>query len=79
MVVKVAVRKFTNGKEVIMLLEECIELFHIRQRLAEEVAKAASAKAIALLLEQRGDEVRITEEAVKAAAENWAGKEVIGG
>jgi hypothetical protein len=45
------------------------------------VVKAAAGngkEVIALLLDQRGDQITITEEVVKAAAGNWEnGKEVI--
>ena len=77
-VVKAAAGNTQNGEEVmVLLLEERVEGFKITEGLVAELARSFSARPMALLLEQRGDEVRVTEEVVKAAAGNWWGGEVM--
>ena len=70
-VVKAAAGNRTSGKRVMeILLKQRVDGFEITQGLVVGMARLFDAECMALLLEQRGDEVKITEEVVKAAAGN---------
>jgi hypothetical protein len=65
-------------KMAIDLLERRGDYTKITEKGIIQIARSFGHEAIALLLDQRGTEVEITEDVVKAAAENWdSGKEII--
>ena len=68
-----------SGKDVMaLLLERGIDKFAMSARLVAEMARSFGQTCVALLLERRGDQVKITEQVVKAAAENReSGKDVM--
>jgi formylmethanofuran dehydrogenase subunit D len=78
-VVKAAAGNWRSGKEVIaLLLDQRSDRIIVTPQLVQAHAKLFDALAMKKLLMQRGDEVKITKEVVKAAAGNGSsGKEVM--
>jgi formylmethanofuran dehydrogenase subunit D len=78
-VVKAAAGNWRSGKEVIaLLLDQRSDRIIVTPQLVQALAKLFDALAMKKLLMQRGDEVKITKEVVKAAAGNGSsGKKVM--
>ncbi|WAO92355.1 HET domain-containing protein [Fusarium falciforme] len=77
-VVEAAARN-RSGKEVMaLLLDRCGDGIIVTPGLVQTLTKSFNALAMTKLLDQRGPEVKITEEVIEAAAGNhWNGKEVM--
>ncbi|RYP74314.1 hypothetical protein DL770_007624 [Monosporascus sp. CRB-9-2] len=77
-VVKAAAGNRDSGKEMMALfLDQCSNSIIVTPGLVEALAESFDALAMKKLLDQRGTEVKITEDVVKAAAGNGNGKEVM--
>ncbi|RYO78032.1 hypothetical protein DL764_010156 [Monosporascus ibericus] len=78
-VVKAAARNADSGKDVMALLfDQRGDSTIVTPRLVETLAESFDAFAMKKLLTYCGDEVKITEKVVKAAAGNeYSGKEVM--
>lgn len=78
-VIQAAATNTTSGEEVIQfLLQQCGEAMDLTESLVVELAGSFNTTHMTLLLELRGDDVRITEEVVKAAARNRTnGKQIM--
>jgi ferritin-like protein len=78
-VVKAAAKKDGSGKEIMaLLLDRLVNGSDMSPETVATAARFSDGKAIAILLDQRGDEIKITEQIVKAAALNYtSGKEVM--
>ncbi|KAM6484201.1 hypothetical protein HDV62DRAFT_357636 [Trichoderma sp. SZMC 28011] len=69
-VIKAVSKNFGSGKEVIAFLLEQQKIVFITDSIVCTIAESFDEEIMALLFEKYGDEVAITEEAVKAATRN---------
>jgi transcription termination factor Rho len=78
-VVEAAAQNMESGEEIMaLLLDRRVDGFDMSPETVAAIVQSFDRRAITSLLNQRGDEVTITERVVEAAACNWqSGKEIM--